>query len=126
MNETTAAFTGPRPHRFPFGTNEQHPECVALKSSLRREIEGLCDLGVTRFLTGAAMGVDIWAAEIVLDLIAAGREIELHAIVPFHDQEENSQRIINAAMLSCLLHATMCWCLKKLTPKAATNGAIPT
>jgi len=88
MIEFTAAFTGPRPHRFPFGTNEQHPECVALKASLRREIEALCDQGVTRFLTGAAMGVDIWAAEIVLDLIAQGREIELHAIVPFHDQEE--------------------------------------
>jgi len=88
MNEFTAAFTGPRPHRFPFGSNEQHPECVALKASLCREIETLCDLGVTRFLTGAAMGVDIWAAEIVLDFIAQGRGIELHAIVPFRDQEE--------------------------------------
>jgi len=86
--ETTAAFTGPRPHRFPFGENEDHPECVALKAALRREIERLCDNGFTRFLTGAANGVDAWCALIVLDLIEQGRPIELIAIVPFRDQDE--------------------------------------
>jgi len=83
-----AAFTGPRPHRFPFGENEDHPECIALKAALRREIEVLCDIGVTRFLTGAAQGVDMWCGEIVLELITQGREIELIAIVPFRNQEE--------------------------------------
>ena len=84
----TAAFTGPRPHRFPFGENEDHPECIALKAALRCEIEALCDAGITRFLTGAAQGVDMWCGEIVLELIVQGREIELIAVVPFRNQEE--------------------------------------
>ena len=86
--DATAAFTGPRPHRFPFGENESHPECIALKAALRSEIEALCENGVTRFLTGAAQGVDMWCGEIVLELIAQGRKIELIAIVPFRNQEE--------------------------------------
>ena len=88
LQHMTAAFTGPRPHRFPFGKNESDPECVALKASLRREIENLCQQGVTRFLTGAANGVDAWCALIVLDLIEQGHSIELFAIVPFRDQDE--------------------------------------
>lgn len=86
--DATAAFTGPRPHRFPFGENEAAQECLALKAVLQREIEALCDAGITRFLTGAAAGVDMWCGEIVLELIAQGRAIELIAIVPFRNQEE--------------------------------------
>lgn len=86
--EITAAFSGPRPHRFPFGENEDHPECIALKVALQKEIENLCQHGITRFLTGAANGVDAWCALIVLDLIKQGHPIVLIAIVPFKDQDE--------------------------------------
>lgn len=86
--DSTAAFTGPRPHRFPFGEYEGHPECLTLKAALRREIETLCGAGVSRFLMGAAAGVDMWCGEIVLDLIARGRPIALIAIVPFKAQAE--------------------------------------
>jgi len=92
LQEITAAFTGPRPHRFPFGENETAPECDALKAALRQEIETLCDMGITRFLTGAAAGVDMWCSEIVLDLIAQGWAIELIAVVPFRNQEEKFSR----------------------------------
>jgi len=60
LRDITAAFTGPRPHRFPFGENEDHPECVALKAALRREIEALCGAGVTRFLSAAGKSQRLW------------------------------------------------------------------
>lgn len=101
----TAAFTGPRPHRFPYGENEEHPDCVALKAALRRELEGLCDAGVTRFLTGAAAGVDMWCGEIVLDLIAQGSAVELIAVVPFRAQDEkwsqHNQQRYAAVLAGC-------------------------
>ena len=105
LRDRTAAFTGPRPHRFPYGENEEHPDCVALKAALRREIEGLCDAGITRFLTGAAAGVDMWCGEIVLDLIAQGRAVELIAVVPFRDQDEKwsqtNQKRYAAVLVGC-------------------------
>ena len=70
-----------------FGENEDHPECRAIKAALRREIEALCDAGVIRYLTGAAAGVDMWCGEIVLELIAEGRDIALIAVVPFRTQD---------------------------------------
>jgi len=72
--------------------NENVPECTALKAALRREIEALCDLGVTKFLTGVTIGVDMWYEEIVIDLIAHGREIEMIAVVPFRDPDEKWSR----------------------------------
>lgn len=88
IRKNTAGFTGPRPHRFPFNENEDHPLCLAIKAALRREIVSLCDKGVTRYLTGAAAGVDMWCGEIVLELIAEGKNIELIAVVPFRAQDE--------------------------------------
>ena len=62
------SFTGHRPQKFPWRYNESDPACVALKETLSREISALVDAGYTEFLSGMAVGVDLWAAEIVLDL----------------------------------------------------------
>jgi uncharacterized phage-like protein YoqJ len=86
MRDQTAAFTGYRPHRFSFRDNEKHPDCVELKKVLREQIEMFYDQGVRRFLTGACIGVGIWAGEIVLDLMKQHKDIELHCIVPFEEQ----------------------------------------
>jgi uncharacterized phage-like protein YoqJ len=86
MRDQTAAFTGYRPHRFTFKGDEKHPDCVELKSVLREQIELLYEQGVLRFLTGACIGVDTWAGEIVLDLMKQHKDIELHCIVPFEEQ----------------------------------------
>ena len=61
-------FTGHRPSKFSFGYNENSIELIKLKSLLINEIEKLYLLGYKTFLTGCAMGIDIWCAEIVLDL----------------------------------------------------------
>jgi len=85
MREKTAAFTGPRPHRFPFKNNEDHPDCTQFKTTLREQIELLYNQGVRRFLSGVSTGVDMWAGEIVLDLMKKHKDMELYCIVPFEE-----------------------------------------
>ena len=62
------AFTGHRPMRYSFGYDEEHEKCIRLKSVLTNHIIALADAGVTTFYTGMALGVDQWAATIVLNL----------------------------------------------------------
>lgn len=54
----TCAFTGHRPHNFPWRNNEEDPQCVALKKTLAEQIKLLAEAGVTEFLSGMADGTD--------------------------------------------------------------------
>ena len=64
----SCAFTGHRPHKFPWKDNETDPRCVALKETLAVQIAMLAGAGVTEYFTDGADGTDCWAAEIVLSL----------------------------------------------------------
>ena len=69
MKTKKCAFTGHRPQSLPFGFNEADDRCIALKQKLRDEIiRQIEENGVTHFITGMAIGVDMFAAEIVLGL----------------------------------------------------------
>ncbi|MEE1074515.1 MAG: SLOG family protein, partial [Acutalibacteraceae bacterium] len=64
MKEKVCAFTGHRPQNLPFGFNEADERCQTLKKLLRYAIEKLItEKGVTLFVSGMALGVDIYAAE---------------------------------------------------------------
>ena len=41
MVGTTCAFTGHRPHKFPWKDNEADPRCIALKETLAEQIATL-------------------------------------------------------------------------------------
>lgn len=84
---TTCAFTGHRPHKFPWKGNEADLRCVDLKEALAEQIKRLANQGVTDWLTGMAMGTDIWAAEIVLALKKEIPVLKLHCILPCTGQE---------------------------------------
>ena len=80
MDKTTCAFTGHRPHRFPWKYNEADPRCAALKAVMTNQIAALADPGVTSFFSGGAAGTDCWAALIVLALREKTRpETPLHS-----------------------------------------------
>lgn len=81
------AFTGHRPTRFAFKYNEAAPTCAKLKNVLAKQIARLYRCGVTQYLTGCALGVDMWAGEAVLALAEQYPEISLRCIVPFAGQE---------------------------------------
>ena len=87
MTATTCAFTGHRPKSFPWKYNEAAPDCVLLKEVLAKQIKLLAERGVTDWLSGMAQGVDLWAAEIVLDLKKKNPALCLHCILPCEGQE---------------------------------------
>ena len=75
-------FTGHRPEKL------KVPE-AQVKSSLQKEIcQAIAD-GLTVFITGMARGVDIWAAEIVIQLRNAGEPIKLMCACPYDGFEKS-------------------------------------
>ena len=82
------AFTGHRPKSFPWKYNEADQNCVALKKVLAEQITALVDDGVTGFISGMALGTDLWAAQIVLDLREKNPSLKLYCALPCKDQEK--------------------------------------
>lgn len=70
-------FTGHRPEKL--NTSEKE-----VKAALCEQIDQAVHDGFTVFITGMARGVDLWAAEIVLDLRKRNKEIRLICAIP-HD-----------------------------------------
>jgi uncharacterized phage-like protein YoqJ len=83
----TCCFTGHRPVKFLFKYNEQHPDCIKIKTLLRQEIETAIRNGYDYFITGMALGVDMWSAEEVLQLRRIYPHIRLEAAIPCLNQE---------------------------------------
>lgn len=88
MFNKTCAFTGHRPQNFSWKYDETAPECILLKNIINQQISILTDNGYTDFLSGMALGVDIWAAEIVLNLRKKNPALKLHCILPCKNQAE--------------------------------------
>jgi uncharacterized phage-like protein YoqJ len=85
--EISCCFTGYRPQSLPFGFDEQKPACVRLKEVLRGEIERqITENGVTHFITGMALGIDLIAAELVLELKKQYPNITLESAIPCENQ----------------------------------------
>ena len=83
----TVCFTGRRPQKLPWGYNESDRRCKRLKEKIKEKIEYAIENGATHFISGMALGVDMWAAEIILDKKRNGAELTLEAAVPHKKQE---------------------------------------
>ncbi len=88
MSDNSCAFTGHRPHKFPWKYNEDDERCVALKAALIEQITALADAVVTDFYSGGADGVDCWTALIVLGLRKKNPALRLRCILPFEGQAD--------------------------------------
>ena len=75
-------FTGHRPEKL--NRDEQ-----SIKKGLEIAIREAIDDGLTVFISGMARGVDIWAAQIVLDMRNKGADVKLICACPY-DGFENS------------------------------------
>lgn len=84
----SVAFTGHRPSYFSFGYDEEASLCVDIKRALLSQIMLLYRNGIRKYYTGCAMGVDLWAAELVLGLMKRKdfADIQLYCCIPFEDQ----------------------------------------
>ena len=86
LNSTTLCFTGHRSQKLPWRFNENDPRCIAMKNTLKAEIEKSIKEGFNTFLTGMAIGFDIICAEILLELKKIYKEIKIIAAFPCKTQ----------------------------------------
>lgn len=88
MDKTPCSFTGYRPKSFPWKYDETAPGCILLKEVLAAQISALPERGVTDWLSGMAQGVDLWCAQIVLDLRQKNPVLKLRCILPHEGQAD--------------------------------------
>lgn len=83
----TVCFTGHRPQTITYLWDESSLKSFALKSKIKKSIVYLIkEKGVTHFISGMAIGVDMIAAEIVLDLKKKYPNITLECAIPCETQ----------------------------------------
>ena len=71
-----ACFTGHRPEKL---RQTEQEVCIRLE----REIQSAVENGFHTFITGMARGVDLWAAELVLQLREQGCAVRLVCASPY-------------------------------------------
>lgn len=79
-------FTGHRPEKLVKPYDENSSTIAGIKRSLYKCINDAITEGYDTFYTGMARGVDIFAAEIVLEL-RTRHNVRLVAVVPYANQE---------------------------------------
>ena len=98
----TCCFTG---HRyFPWKDNTEHPQHKALLAKLERSIDLALAKGAAHFICGNAIGVDTWAAELVLKKKRAQPQIFLEIALPFADHNANEPACQNIQRKADLVH----------------------
>lgn len=89
MIDKTVCFSGHRPEKLPGKGLDGKAETAFIKSLLNSKIESCISKGYTRFLSGVARGIDLWAAQTVLEKKIKYPQIELVCVKPVEDQGHN-------------------------------------
>ena len=77
LRKVRCCFSGHRPEKIHYLSEEE------IRKRLRAEIERAIGDGYVTFISGMARGVDIWAAEIVLEIREQNPKIHLVCACPF-------------------------------------------
>ena len=87
VHPLSVCFTGLRPQSLEWKFNEECDMCVEYKNKLKETIECLISYGFYNFISGMALGVDMYATEIVLTLRKKYKNIKLTCYVPCLNQD---------------------------------------
>ena len=108
MRQAVCAVTGHRPSRFKFKYSEDYSLCKKIKRAMLEQFKRLYDeQGVRRYYVGGALGVDMWAGELILRLKERPGygDIKLVVVLPFegHDAkwDERSKRRMDFLLRMC-------------------------
>lgn len=90
--EQCCCVTGHRPERLPWKYNEEHPDCVEFKKKMKQHLLYYIEEGYVQFISGMAQGIDLYFAEIVLELKKDYPQILLEAARPCATQAKGWQK----------------------------------
>jgi len=86
--ETSCCFTGHRPNKLPWGSDETDPRCLELKIRIREELERAYDRGFRHFICGMAQGCDFYFCEAALALRDQRPGVTVEAAIPCESQAD--------------------------------------
>ena len=86
--EHTCCFTGHRPDKLPWGTDETAENCLMLKREIEQALARAYDEGFRHFICGMARGADLYFAEAVLALRGRYPDITVEAARPCETQAD--------------------------------------
>lgn len=105
MNEQTqpcCTISGKTVWELPYGMDEAHPDCVALKLNIAAKIAELNTNGITDFICNCEYGVSLWTAEII-SAMRSNLAIRLNIIMPFEGQADRYSKKVRERFFN--LHA---------------------
>lgn len=88
IKEKTVCFTGHRPEKLPGGSYAGDIRLNMIKSTLYYQIQLAIEQGFEFFINGLARGVDIWAAQYVIELRRQYPDIKLISVMPFRNHSK--------------------------------------
>ena len=81
------AVSGSSVWELPYGMDEQHPDCLALKVAITEELSSLYSMGVTDFVCNAEYGVPLWTAEAIVAMRNLWENpVRIHLFMPHEGQ----------------------------------------
>lgn len=85
--ETAATFVAAHMDRYRFGGEEDPPHFRQTQKDLHKMVITMYrETGIYQYLIGIRPGFDLWAAEMILDIIEKNEKIELYCVLPFKNQ----------------------------------------
>ena len=88
----SCCFSGHRPAKLPWGTDESDPRCLALKKCIHDAVCSAIEENYSHFICGMAQGCDLYFAEEILYQKAIHSGITLEAVLPCLTQAEGWQQ----------------------------------
>ncbi len=86
--QISCCFSGHRPGKLPWGSDESDPRCAALKERIRDAMEAAYAEGYRHFICGMAQGCDFYFCELALELRCQHDDVTVEAAIPCAAQSQ--------------------------------------
>ena len=106
----TCCFTGHRPDKLPWGTDESDPRCSALQEQLTAALERAYEAGCHHFICGMARGSDLLFCRAALTLRERHGDVTVEGAVPCQTQTDGwpaAERELHRSLLDQCNFETM-------------------